>query len=64
MPASAPPACGLVTGGKTTRETAAALFLSPKTVEYRLRHIYAKLGINCREQLRKALAEKPEVSGG
>ncbi len=54
----------LVTSGKTTRETAAALFLSPKIVEYHLRHIYGTLGINSREQLRKALAEKPEVSGG
>jgi DNA-binding CsgD family transcriptional regulator len=31
----------LLTSGKTTRETAAALFLSPKpkTVEYHLRHV-------------------------
>jgi DNA-binding CsgD family transcriptional regulator len=33
-------------GGKTTRETAAALFLSPKTIEYHLRHVYDKLGIH------------------
>jgi DNA-binding NarL/FixJ family response regulator len=30
---------------KTTREAAAAVFLSPKTVGYHLRHIYRKLGI-------------------
>ena len=29
--------------GRTTRETAAALFLSPKTIEYYLRNVYRKL---------------------
>ena len=43
-------------GGKTTKETAAALFLSPKTVEYHLRHVYQKLGIHSREELARALA--------
>jgi DNA-binding CsgD family transcriptional regulator len=42
--------------GKTTRETAAALFLSPKTVEYHLRHIYQKLGIGSRAELADAMA--------
>jgi DNA-binding CsgD family transcriptional regulator/tetratricopeptide (TPR) repeat protein/antitoxin (DNA-binding transcriptional repressor) of toxin-antitoxin stability system len=37
--------------GRTTREAAAALFLSPKTVEYHLRHIYTKLGIRSRSEL-------------
>ena len=46
----------LLTGGKTTREAAAALFLSPKTVEYHLRHVYQKLGIHSREELARALA--------
>jgi DNA-binding CsgD family transcriptional regulator len=41
----------LLTSGKTTRETAAALFLSPKTVEYHLRHVYQRLGIHSREEL-------------
>jgi len=41
----------LLTAGKTTRETAAALFLSPKTVEYHLRHVYQKLGIHSRDEL-------------
>jgi DNA-binding CsgD family transcriptional regulator len=45
----------LLCGGKTTRETAAALFLSPKTVEYHLRHVYQKLNINSRDQLARAL---------
>ena len=41
--------------GKTTREAAAAIFLSPKTVEYHLRNVYRKLGINSREELAAAL---------
>ncbi|HEX3492389.1 MAG TPA: AAA family ATPase [Streptosporangiaceae bacterium] len=45
----------LLTAGKTTRETAAALFLSPKTVEYHLRHVYQRLGIHSREELAQRL---------
>ena len=37
--------------GRTTRETAAALFLSPKTIEYHLGNIYRKLGIGSRSEL-------------
>ena len=43
-------ACSLVEG-RTTREAAAALFLSPKTVEYHLRKVYTKLGIGSRSEL-------------
>jgi DNA-binding CsgD family transcriptional regulator len=49
----------LLASGKTTRETAASLFLSPKTVEYHLRHVYQKLDIHSREELTRALAERP-----
>ena len=42
---------GLLGEGRTTREVAAALFLSPKTVEYHLRHVYLKLGIGSRAEL-------------
>jgi DNA-binding CsgD family transcriptional regulator len=42
--------------GRTTREAAAALFLSPKTIEYHLRHVYLKLGIHSRDELAAALA--------
>jgi DNA-binding CsgD family transcriptional regulator len=41
----------LLAEGKTTREAAAAVFLSPKTVEYHLRHVYQKLGIRSRDEL-------------
>ncbi len=44
----------LLASGHTTREAAAALFLSPKTVEYHLRHVYLKLEINSREALAEA----------
>jgi DNA-binding CsgD family transcriptional regulator len=44
----------LLAAGKTTRETAAAIFVSPKTVEYHLRHVYGKLGIHSREELTAA----------
>jgi DNA-binding CsgD family transcriptional regulator len=42
--------------GRTTKETAAALFLSPKTVEYHLRHIYQKMGIRSRSELSALVA--------
>ncbi len=46
-----------VAAGRTTREAAAALFLSPKTVEFHLRNVYIKLGIHSREDLVRAMAE-------
>lgn len=47
----------LLAEGRTTRETAQALFLSPKTVEYHLRHVYNKLGIATRAELRERIGE-------
>ena len=41
----------LLASGSTTKQTAAALFLSPKTVEYHLRSVYRKLGCNSRDEL-------------
>jgi len=52
----------LLAGGKTTRETAAALFLSPKTIEYHLRHVYLKLDIHSRAELKQALAAQPPAA--
>ncbi|MCR5976201.1 AAA family ATPase [Gordonia jinghuaiqii] len=45
----------LLADGRTTREAAAALFLSPKTVEYHLRKVYRKLGIRSRAELSEAV---------
>lgn len=39
----------------STKQAAAALFLSPKTIEYHLRSIYRKLGCNTRDELASAL---------
>ena len=41
----------LLAEGRTTREAAAALFLSPKTVEYHLRNVYLKLDVATRAEL-------------
>jgi len=46
----------LLAEGKTTREAAAAVFLSPKTVEYHLRHVYRKLDIRSRDELAAAFS--------
>ena len=54
----------LLAAGRTTRETAAALFLSPKTVEYHLRHVYQKLGIHSRDELEQALATNARQESG
>jgi DNA-binding CsgD family transcriptional regulator len=45
--------------GRTTREAAAALYLSPKTVEYHLRNVYSKLGIRAREELHAVIGDRP-----
>ena len=53
----------LLAVGKTTREAAAALFLSPKTIEYHLRHVYQKLDIHSRAELAHILAaQTPDTS--
>ncbi len=44
--------------GRTTREAAAALFLSPKTVEFHLRNVYIKLAIHSREEPARAMADE------
>ena len=45
----------LLADGMTTKEAAAAIFLSPKTVEYHLGHVYQKLGIHSRNELDAAI---------
>ena len=47
----------------TNREAAAALFLSPKTIEANLARIYGKLGISSRAELGALLgggSERPD----
>ena len=44
-----------VAEGRSNQEVAAALYLTPKTVEFHLTRIYRKLGIRSRAQLARAL---------
>ena len=48
----------LVAQGLTNRETAAALFVSTKTVEHHLRSVFRKLGLRRRAELARAMAEQ------
>jgi DNA-binding CsgD family transcriptional regulator len=48
----------LVAQGLTNRETAAALFVSTKTVEHHLRNVFRKLGLRRRAELARAMAEQ------
>jgi DNA-binding CsgD family transcriptional regulator len=46
----------LVAEGKSNKEVAAALFLSERTVEGHLAHIFGKLGVRHRTEIASALA--------
>ncbi len=48
----------LAAEGKTNREVAAALYLSERTVEGHLSHVFGKLGIRHRTELSRALAAR------
>ncbi|TYB68893.1 AAA family ATPase [Nonomuraea sp. PA05] len=55
---------GLVADGLSSKEIAAQLFLSPRTVEYHLYKIYPKLGIGTRTELaRLVVLRKAPVPG-
>ena len=47
----------LAAQGRSNREIASALFVTPKTVEYHLRNTFRKLGIEKRRQLSEALGQ-------
>ena len=49
-----------VADGKTNKEVAAAMFLSPKTVEFHLGRIFRKLGVTSRTELARRVASEIE----
>ncbi|HEX6219730.1 MAG TPA: helix-turn-helix transcriptional regulator [Acidimicrobiia bacterium] len=51
-----------VAKGMTNREVAAQLFLSPRTIDYHLRSIFAKLGITSPTEL-AAMSDELALSG-
>jgi DNA-binding CsgD family transcriptional regulator len=51
-----------VAEGKTNKEVGAALFLSPKTVEYHLTHVYRKLELSSRAELIRLFAGEGALS--
>ena len=56
----------LAGAGQTNRQVAAAMFISPKTVEANLARVYAKLGIHSRAELGSRIGtrrESPDGSG-
>jgi len=52
----------MLVDGRTTRQAAAALFLSPKTIEYHLRHVYTKLDIGSRSELADSLLRDAQAT--
>jgi len=51
----------LVKEGRSNKEIAAAVFLTPKTVETKLSRIYAKVGVHSRTELTHRLSEPPSA---
>jgi DNA-binding NarL/FixJ family response regulator len=53
----------LAAAGRTNREVAQALHISPKTVEANLGRIYDKLGIRSRAELGARMLERRQAAG-
>lgn len=51
-----------VAEGATNKEAAAALMISPKTVEYHLARVYTKMGIRSRSELARRMARETSAS--
>ena len=47
----------------SNKEVAAQLFLSPRTIDYHLRHVFAKLGITSRTQLARLPLAEASLAG-
>ncbi len=55
----------LAAQGRTTRQIAAELFVTPKTVEFHLRHVYRKLGVpSTRADLASVFHGDPATTSG
>jgi DNA-binding CsgD family transcriptional regulator len=54
----------LVAVGRSNRQTAAELYVSVKTVEFHLGHIYDKLGIRSRKDLIDRIGAAPRDPAG
>jgi DNA-binding CsgD family transcriptional regulator len=53
----------LVASGLTNRDVATRLFLSPKTIETHLAHVFRKTGVRTRTELANKLRDSPDSSG-